>query len=94
MGAKQIGKILWWSQRDGNGIICDPYGNEHYFDRSVLTPKIAERLDRETLVVFDSDRSNNLLVAKNIKIPSNHLIAKYEDRYKEEKTQLRLPFAI
>lgn len=94
MGTKQIGKVLWWSKRDGNGIICDPYGNEHYFDLSVLPSKIIDKLDRETIVVFVPERCDNLLVAKNIKIPSNHLIAKYEDRYKEEKNQLRLPFAI
>lgn len=32
-----VGKVLWWDSRDGNGIIVDPWGNEFYFDDSVLT---------------------------------------------------------
>jgi len=31
-----IGKVLWWDTRDGNGIIVDSYGNEFYFDSSVI----------------------------------------------------------
>ena len=30
------GEILWWSERDGNGVIVDPLGNELYFDSSVV----------------------------------------------------------
>jgi cold shock CspA family protein len=30
------GKVLWWDERDGKGIIEDAEGNEHYFDTSVL----------------------------------------------------------
>lgn len=29
------GKVLWWSERDGNGVIKDVLGNEYYFDSSV-----------------------------------------------------------
>ena len=29
------GTVLWWSERDGNGIIVDSDRNEYYFDSSV-----------------------------------------------------------
>jgi len=32
-----VGKVLWWDERDGNGIILDPTGNEFYFDSSVIS---------------------------------------------------------
>ncbi len=35
LGQKIIGFVLWWSERDGNGVIQDRSGNEFYFDRSV-----------------------------------------------------------
>ena len=34
-----IGRVLWWSDKNENGIIIDPTGNEFYFDRSVLKLK-------------------------------------------------------
>lgn len=30
------GKILWWDERDGNGIVKDSNGNEWYIDTSVI----------------------------------------------------------
>lgn len=34
-----IGKVLWWDERDGNGIIKDAAGKKYYFDTSVLDSK-------------------------------------------------------
>ena len=33
------GKVLWWSERDENGIIVDCNKYEYYFDSSVLVDK-------------------------------------------------------
>ena len=33
---KFAGTVLWWSERDGNGIITDANDNEWYFDGSVV----------------------------------------------------------
>lgn len=33
------GLILWYSSRDGNGIVVDPIGNEYYIDDSVINNK-------------------------------------------------------
>jgi len=35
-GLDLFGKVLWVSEKDGNGIIVDPIGNEFYFDISVV----------------------------------------------------------
>lgn len=37
------GLILWYSSRDGNGIVVDPIGNEYYIDDSVINNKEAIR---------------------------------------------------
>ena len=89
-----LGKILWWSERDENGVICDAFGNEYYFDRSVLGPKQISKLERGSLVLFEAGRCDNILVAKALKIPASKSRPKYEEAYKSEKNQLRLPFAI
>lgn len=88
-----FGKVLWWSCRDGNGIICDHHGNEYYLDHSVVGPKLARKLTRGALVLFVSDRCDNILVAKSVSVPTTRAIAKYEERMKAEKNQLRLPIA-
>lgn len=31
-----IGRVLWWSERDQNGVIIDHNGTEFYFDASVI----------------------------------------------------------
>lgn len=94
MNTKQIGKILWWSERDGNGVISDSLGNEYYFDNSVVNSKIIKKLERGTLLVFVPSRCDNVLVAKSINIPTSRSLSKYEEQLKYEQTQMKLPFAI
>ena len=36
MKNKLSGRVLWWSERDENGILVDHFCNEFYFDVSVL----------------------------------------------------------
>ena len=44
-------KVMWWSERDGNGILVDNAGNEYYFDKSVYmhgdSPKRGELMHFE-----------------------------------------------
>lgn len=52
MAIKFEGKILWWSDRDENGIIIDGQGNEFYFDRSTVNFRPSENPARDQLVLF------------------------------------------
>jgi len=86
-----LGKVLWWSERDGNGVICDSDGNEFYFDSSVVKLKKRQKLDCETLVIFTPSRCDKILAAKEVSIPLASVKNKYDRRYEEERDQLRLP---
>ena len=68
------GKVLWYSQRTGNGIIVDDKNNEHYFDKSVC--KDHDKIGRGDSVSFDAGRLSGVLVARNVKIISKVLIGK------------------
>lgn len=52
-----FGRVLWWSERDENGIIVDPLGNEFYFDRSVLKSSARNKITRNKLVYFELNKS-------------------------------------
>lgn len=91
---KKLGKILWWSHRDLNGVITDSQGNEYYFDKSVVGFKKSNNLERGTLVHFEPCRCDNVLVARSISLPSSRLIARYEEQFNYEQKQLRLPVAV
>ena len=61
---RMIGKVLWISQRDGNGIIIVDNGNEYYFDTSVC--KDFKDIKRNDTVIFNSDELSGCLVAKQV----------------------------
>ncbi len=66
-----IGRVLWWSDKNENGIIIDPTGNEFYFDRSVLKLKPKQKVERKQVVVFEyNSRIKDCLCACNVQIPS------------------------
>lgn len=66
-----IGRVLWWSERDENGIIVDPNGNEFYFDRSVLNPKSKSKIKRNSSVVFQYNSGiHDCLCAHKVSIPT------------------------
>ncbi len=94
MKNQQIGRVLWWSKRDGNGVISDSLGNEYYFDNSVVDSKTIKKLERGALLVFTPSRCDDVLVAKSINIPTGRSIAKFEEQFKYEQMQMKLPFAI
>lgn len=62
------GKILWWSERDQNGIIRDHIGNEFYFDSSVLTEPQRGRMRSGTPVTYGHNESvKGCLCARAVK---------------------------
>jgi hypothetical protein len=65
LNGQEMGTVLWWSDRDQNGIIIDDAGNEHYFDRSTWKGRTAPI--RKQLLKFTGDRlSCGTLVAKEV----------------------------
>ena len=69
MNKKLSGRVLWWSERDENGIILDPSENEFYFDRSVLKLKKGQSIKRDSLVVFNENKSiRDCLCARDVEI--------------------------
>lgn len=92
--SKRIGKVLWWSDKDKNGIICDSYGNEYYFDVSVLNLSRRQNISRNIMVTFLSDKVEGLLTAKEVCIPQLKQARKYEMKFEQERTQLTLPLCM
>lgn len=67
---KIVGKILWWDQKDQNGIIVDANGNEFYFDISVIEGRKSSMLKRGTVVQFQVNTTiNKTVCAKAVVIP-------------------------
>lgn len=65
LNGQTTGTVLWWSDREKNGIVVDDQGNEHYFDRSTWKGRI-EPMRRQRLK-FTPDRLNcGTLVAKDV----------------------------
>lgn len=90
----RVGKVLWWSDRDKNGVITDSKGNEYYFDSSVTDLKKAKKLDRGALVLFEPGRCDEILAAKSVTFPNSKSASKYLKVFDQEKHQLDLPIAI
>lgn len=64
-----IGKIMWISQRDGNGVILadvDGYTIEFYFDNSVCPD--FNKLNRKDQVMFTPNVINRINCARDVKI--------------------------
>ena len=80
-----IGNVLWWSERDQNGIIVDPYGNEFYFDSSVLLLSKNQKISRNTIVTFFYNKSvPDCLCAKGVIVPQPSKRKILEKQYKNE----------
>jgi len=52
-----IGKILWWDERDGNGVIKDSEGKKYYFDTSVMDRKNKSKVSSGKLVKFEINKN-------------------------------------
>lgn len=82
---QQIGRVLWWSERDENGIIVDPNGNEFYFDRSVLTLKPRQVIKRKSVVTFNINQSiSDCLCACNVQVPVASKKKSFERKYNQQ----------
>jgi hypothetical protein len=80
-----LGRILWWSEKDENGIIIDALGNEFYFDRSVLKLKPAQQIKRHSIVSFFYNNSvKDCLCACNVGISSTEKLENYESKFQNE----------
>ena len=67
IGDNKKGKVLWYSDRDKNGIIVDKDKNEYYFDKSVLkSPELEIRKGQE--VVFEGHELSGVLCARNVRV--------------------------
>lgn len=91
---KALGKIVWWSKRDENGILADSKGNEYYFDRSVVPAAQQSKLTKGSLVLFIPTRCDGTLAAKNISVPRTGSIEKYQEQFHQESLQLSFSQAI
>lgn len=61
------GKIMWVSQKDGNGVILDEHNNEVYFDRSTFTS--FNNCKRGDIVKFNiNGKIKECLCAKDVKL--------------------------
>jgi cold shock CspA family protein len=91
-GNAKLGRILWWDQRDLNGVIVDTSGNEFYFDISVIENRRINGLKAGAVVQFQINSSiTNIACAKSVLVPP----AKIKDRLEKEfQKNLQLAFAI
>lgn len=65
------GQILWWSDRDKNGVIKTETGAEYYFDRSVLKgfQIIGFKYNVPVFVTFDvNEKIIDCKCAKNVQL--------------------------
>lgn len=85
---KSLGKILWWSNRDENGVLLDSKGNEYYFDRSVLNFNEQSHLYKGTLVLFIPGRIDGVLTARSISLPRSTSVKKYNEQFINDSLQL------
>jgi len=61
------GNVLWWSERDKNGVLVDSQGNEYYFDISVLIDKNASFEHNQSVSFSRNEKITNIRCAKNVK---------------------------
>jgi cold shock CspA family protein len=66
-----VGKVLWWNDRDGFGVIEDAAGNEYYFDTSSTISPTHQSIKRNQVVTFEvNSRIKDCLCASKVKIPA------------------------
>lgn len=80
-----LGRILWWSVREQNGIIVDIHGNEFYFDISVLSKTTIMPKSDDVLHFSQNGNITDCLCAHNITAATSEESEKY---FLEEKKQL------
>ena len=87
---KIVGKILWWDQKDQNGIIIDANANEYYFDISVVEGHRISSLKAGAVVQFQINSNiKNLACAKSVQVPPSKSKGRLE---REFQRNLQLGF--
>lgn len=80
-----IGRVLWWSERDENGILVDPHGNEFYFDRSVLKLRPKQQIKRNVVVTFYYNESiSDCLCACKVTVPTASKLKSVQDKFQQQ----------
>ncbi|OQW48547.1 MAG: hypothetical protein A4S09_13680 [Proteobacteria bacterium SG_bin7] len=85
-----VGKILWWDQKDQNGIIVDANGNEFYFDISVIENKRSSPKTGAVVQFQKNDSITKILCAKSVSLPPSKSKARLEKEF-QRNLQLALP---
>lgn len=81
-----VGKVLWWDERDGRGVIEDSRGTEYYFDSSVLRLKPKQKIRRNTLVTFSANHKiSDLRCAQDVAIPNQQKKTSLERGFRRER---------
>jgi len=69
---KLKGKVLWWDQRDGNGLIQDAEGTRLYFDTSVLTKASLKTIKSGKQVSYNiNENITECLCAHKVRVMEN-----------------------
>jgi cold shock CspA family protein len=80
-----IGKVLWWDERDGNGLIKDSNGRKYYFDSSVLDNRSKSKITSGKIVKFEiNEKIKDSLCACEV-VP---ITVKDKNRFKEQISNL------
>ena len=89
---KIVGKILWWDQKDQNGVVVDASGNEYYFDISVVEGRQNHNLKHGSVVKFQKNESiTSISCAKSVQLPPRKSKERLEREF-QKNLQLALPF--
>ena len=88
---KLIGRVLWWSDRDENGIIVDPIGNEYFFDRSVISLGARQKIKSRSVVTFEiNTKISECLCAHKVRMPFASRKTSYERQFERQVNKSQL----
>ncbi len=84
-----VGRILWWNDRDGFGVIEDADGNEYYFDISATIIRGGQKPKRNLFVTFHKNQTiTDCACAHKVKIANAAERKRAETKF--DSRQLRL----
>lgn len=88
-----VGKVLWWNDRDGFGVIEDADETEYYFDSSVIG-RSSSQIKRNMIVVFERNSSiTDRPCAHKVKVANAIERKRAERNFGAKQLKLRLPEA-
>ena len=82
---KLVGRVLWWNDRDGFGVIEDANGNEYYFDKSATSLKPRQTIKRNIVVEFSLNaKIQDAPCAATVAIPKINKRRTLETRFQRQ----------